>query len=449
VIRPAAVARAIVLGLVIAACGGGKPIAAPSQPAKVAAKPAEVSANARAMAEAIAHAYQLLTVESAVPGDPKVLRDAAIDALAPSGWQGPEIKWSDDPAHDTDALRGAVIALALRDQLPADGVLRAVRAMTLATNDTNTFALSKTALQALFGIMDGTPVVQPGMLYHKLDDERWAVSDVIAGSPAHAAGVQRGDVIVSLDGTVVTHGYMDFAALLGAPAAYEAMLVVERGGEKKGLVLRMTPVAQPILDVKILPGAIGYLRLWACTKSDDASRDASKLLATALAEFDKKKVKKLVLDLRGDAGGFPFDVASLLADADPLMIAISTGGSAQPVSRTKLAPWKIRRPIVVIVNELTASGAEMVALAIRDHSKAKLVGRPTAGALTFPTTEKLSGEVTLSYPLSRVGSAKTKAVLDGNRLAPDVAVHNPTAEDYAAGRDPQLDAALAMLKAMR
>jgi C-terminal processing protease CtpA/Prc len=91
----------------------------------------------------------------------------------------------------------------------------------------------------------------------------------------------------------------------------------------------------------------------------------------------------------------------------------------------------------------------MIAFAVKEHAGATIVGRPTAGGLSFPTTEKLSGDVTISYPLSRVGSATTKAPLDGNRLVPDVAVENPSADDYKAGRDPQLEAALTALTAAR
>jgi carboxyl-terminal processing protease len=237
------------------------------------------------------------------------------------------------------------------------------------------------------------------------------------------------------------------ADLLGAAPGTEARLVVRRDDAEQTIAVRMAAVALPGVETRVLADGVGYVRIWACTHSDDPARDAAAQLHKALADFDKKRVKKLVVDLRGNAGGFPFDIASLLVDADPLMygIASSTEGGEQPVARTKLAAWPTKRPIAVIVDEGTASGAEMIALALRDHAGASIVGRPTAGGLTFPTTEKLSGDVTLSYPLSRVGSAKTKAVLPGNRIAPDVAAPNPTAADYAADRDPQLDAALAAL----
>ena len=153
-----------------------------------------------------------------------------------------------------------------------------------------------------------------------------------------------------------------------------------------------------------------------------------------------------MIDLRGNAGGFPFDLASLFTDADPLMYALPDHGAEQPIAHTTIAPWKTKHALAVLVDEGTASGAEMVALALREHAGATIVGQPTAGGLTFPTTEQLIGNVTLSYPTTRVGTAKDKQVLEGNRLAPDVAAPNATAADYAAKRDPQLDAAVAALK---
>lgn len=429
------------------ACGGSPPPApkAPPPPAPVVQEPGP---QAKKAAEAISRAYELLTQESAVPGDATALRDAAIDALAPKGWKAKPIAWTNDAARDVDVLKGAVGTLALRGELPADAVLRAARAMTVAVGDTQTFALSKPNVQALFAIVAGVAVVEPGIAVHKLDDGRWAISDVVPGSAAASSGLARGDILVTVDGTPIVRGWVDLLPWIGVPAGTKVEVVIERAGKNQTFDLALQPVTSPIVDSKVLPGGVGYIRVWSCTHADADARDAGKLVAAALAEMDKKHVKKLVLDLRGNPGGYPFDVASLFVDEDPLMAAVA-GGVDQPVARTKVAAWKTKRPVVVIVDEQTASGAEMIAFALHDDAGAQLVGRPTAGGLSFPTTEKLSGDVTLSYPLSRVGSAKTKQPLDGNRLVPDVAAPNASAEDYAAGRDPQLEAALQTLKAAR
>jgi C-terminal processing protease CtpA/Prc len=320
--------------------------------------------------------------------------------------------------------------------------------MAFATHDGHSFALSSSALAGLFGLIGGGPVVQPGLLYNKLDDGRWAVSAVYPGGPAEAAGVQRGDVLLTVGGWPVLHGFMDFAPYLGAPDGTNVELVIERGGKNQTALLRLTPVAAPIIEQRILAGNVGYIRIWACTHSDDAAKDAAKLVEAALATFDKKSVKKLVVDLRGNSGGFPFDLASLFVPADPLLLAINSDGVATPVPRTSVKASATKRSVAVLVDEMTASGGEMLALVLHDHAGAKIIGRPTFGALTFPTIEKHKGapDVQVSYPLSRVGSAVTKAVLDGNHLVPEVEVQNPLAADYASRKDPQLDAAIATLK---
>lgn len=417
----------------------------PPPPATVTQEPGP---QAKQAAEAISRAYELLTQESAVPGDPAALREAAIDALAPKGWKAKPIAWTNDVGKDVEVLKGAVGTLALRGELPADAVQRAARAMTMAIGDTQTFALSKPNVQALFAIVAGVAVVEPGILCHKLDDGRWAVSDVLPGSAAATIGIARGDILVSIDGSPIVHGWVDLLPWIGVPPGTKVELVVERAGKNQTFELVLQPVTSPIVEYKVLPGGVGYIRVWACTRADAEARDAGKLVAAALAEMDKRKVKKLALDLRGNPGGYPFDVASLFVEDDPLMVAVA-GGVDQPVARTKVAAWKTKRPIVVIVDEETASGAEMIAFALKDDAGATIIGRPTAGGLSFPTTEKLSGDITLSYPLSRVGSAKTKQPLDGNRLVPDIVAPNPSAQDYAAGRDPQLEAALQALKAAR
>jgi C-terminal processing protease CtpA/Prc len=446
------VRRSVWLLFLVAACGGSpapRPVTERAPAAGSAALPPGVpqaSPAEQAAADAIAKTYERLTVESAIPGDPAQLRAAAIDALAPKGWPAAPIAWSGTPKRDAELLRHAALVLALRHELPADAVVRAAQAMVAAAHDASTFVLDKPALDALFALIDGGPVVQPGMLYHQLPDQRWAVSEVFPGGPAAAAGVLPGDILVSLDGTPITRGYVDLTPLLGAKPGTIGKLVVERDGTNRELDLRMAPVATPILAIRVLPGAVGYLRLRACTHSDDPQRDAAKLVAAALAQFDKRHVKKLVLDLRGNPGGYPFDLASLLVDATPLMLAVGTGGVEQPVPRTTVAPWKTKRPIAVIVDDGTAAGAEMIAFVLREHAGATIVGRPTAGGLSFPTAERVAGELMISYPLSRVGSVKTKQVLPGDRLAPDVAVDDPTPADYAAGKDPQLAAAIAALK---
>ena len=430
--------------VMVAACGSKPPPETPDRDVgESRAKPgAQDDSAVKPVADAIVHVYDALTVKTVAPGPAGPIREAAVAAL---GWTAP-IPWTTDPSKDRDLLRGAVKALAQTGKLPKDAVLRAARSMGVWSGDLQTYGVDPQGFAALFGLIGGQAIVQPGITFHRQDDTHWAVADVIANGAAQRAGVVRGDVLVTIDGAPIAHGWKDFQYLLGAASGTHATLVVHHGNADRSLALNLAPVASPIVESRVLPDGTGYVRIWTCTHSDTAKLDAAKLAEKAIAELDRHRVKKLVIDLRGNAGGFPFDLASLFTDADPLMFALPDKGDEQPIARTKLAPIKTKHAIAVLVDEGTASGAEMVALSLREHSGATIVGQPTAGGLTFPTTEQLVGNVTLSYPTTRVGTAKDKTVQEGNRLTPDVLAPNPSADDYAAKKDPQLDAAVAALK---
>ena len=397
--------------------------------------------ESKAISDAIVHVYEALTVKTVAPGDPARIREAAVFSL---GWTAP-IPWTTDPEKDRGLLRGVVRALVQTHKLPKDAVLRAARAMGVWSGDLQTYGVDPPGFAALFGLIGGNATTQVGMTYHKIDATQWAVSDVVTGGAAARASVARGDVLVSIDGQQVAHGWKDFQYLLGARTGTSATLVVRHGMTERSLALTMSPVAAPIVESKMI-GNVGYMRVWTCTHSDSAKLDAAALAQKALGELDRKGTKKLVLDLRGNAGGFPFDLVSLFTDVETLMYALPDHGDEQAVPRTKITAWKTTRPIVVLVDEGTASGAEMIALALREHVAAVIVGKPTAGGLTFPTTEQLVGNVTLSYPTMRVATVKDKQLQPGNRIIPEIDAANPTAEDYAAKRDPQLEAAIAVFK---
>ncbi|MFT3691686.1 MAG: S41 family peptidase [Kofleriaceae bacterium] len=430
--------RALAVVLLAAACGS-KPAPAPEHAEPPKTDDAE-SAELKPTADAIVHVYEALTVKTVAPGPAGPIREAAVAAL---GWTAP-IPWTTDPSKDRDLIRGTVRALANSHRLPKDAVLRAARAMGVWSGDLQTYGVDPSGFASLFGLIGGQAVVQAGIVFHK-DGARWAVADVLQNGAAQRAGVMRGDILLTIDGAPIAHGWKDFQYLLGAPNGTRANLVIEHVGQQKTVQLNLAPVNSPIVDAKILGKGAGYIRVWTCTHSDNAKLDAAALVQKALADFDRKGVKKLVIDLRGNAGGFPFDLASLFTEDDLLMYARPISGDDEPIARTKIAVEKVKRPIAVLVDEATASGAEMVALALKEHAGAIIVGQPTAGGLTFPTTEKLVGNVTLSYPTTRVGTFKDKTVLEGNRLEPDVVAPNQTLDDYQQKRDPQLDAALAKL----
>lgn len=401
----------------------------------------EPTAAQRVAAEAIARAFTLLVEDSIAPGEHKPIREAALVALGFVGSGATLRPWTGVVETDAANLRDAVLGMAAHGKLPDDAVLRAAHAMTDAAGDPSTFALSPGAKQGLFNLVSGSPVVQPGIVLAR-SGERFAIGHVVTNSGAAAAGARRGDLVVALDGFPIRRGFVDLMPLFGAPSGTTIELAIERDGKPAKLAITLGGLTPPILDARVAEDGsrkLGIMRLWSCTQSADPARDAGKLVKAALADFDRKRVTAIVLDLRGNAGGYPFDVASLFVAADPLLVALGQDGAVQPVARTKLAAQHpAKRPIVVIVDEQTSTGAEMIALVLREHLGAKLVGRPTAGGLAFPSTESIGAGISITYPISRAGSPKTQEAFAGNRLVPDLDV----APDFAPGKDPQLEAAL-------
>ena len=249
----------------------------------------------------------------------------------------------------------------------AEPVLAAATAMTNAARDIHTLAMSMAQADAFDAFVGGRPMVWLGLLLHQLADGRWAASEVFAGGAAATAGIQPGDVVLSVDGRAVQRGWPDLIATFGAAEGTTAAVVIERAGAQRPLTLGLVAVAMPVLEWRMLPGAVGLIRLRACTASDDARLDSTRLVAGALAALAARKATRLVLDLRENGGGTTAP-ASLFTTADPLMNTVGADGELEPMSRDADQPLALttRLPIAVLVNESSASAAEMIALALRD-----------------------------------------------------------------------------------
>src|SRR5690606_28917848 len=390
--------------------------------------------------------HEVLISVSVVPGDPAAVADAALAALAEGVLvEAPPAPWSGDAERDRAILReraGAIAQRAMRPA-PADLPARVARAMAAAAGDPHAFAVDGEELGELLATISGEPFAGLGLSLHPAPGGAWVVSDVHAGGPAEVAGLERGDRIDAIDGEPVDAASL--AALLRAlrPGQSVRLSASRRGAAAAPHDIVAARVRPPITTSRVLPGKVGYLRIHYLPHAEDPDGDAAVQVAGALRELDRARVKRLVIDLRDNRGGAPFDVASLLVRGDPLLRAQVPGQDPIPLTRTA-EPWKVRRKTAVLINEQTTAAAEMIALALRDHGEARLFGQPTAGALTVPGQAQLPGGVVLFFPQALVVGA-SGAPAPGRRVEPHERIANPGPAEYAAGGDPQLAAALAWL----
>lgn len=207
------------------------------------------------------------------------------------------------------------------------------------------------------------------------------IEGVIAGAPAERAGLTSGDVITSVDGHLtkgesVAQVVQRIAGEEGTSVALEIQGV---SGDKRTISVTRAIVKLTGVDAKVLPDGIGHLM---CTTFNQETPAAIKEALTKT--FAGGSTKGFIFDLRGNSGGLlpaVTSVAELMIDGDPptvLWIGRRKGSEAVLVQAKSSAVSSV--PCVALIDEKTSGGAELLAEALRQHRRATLVGRKTAGA---------------------------------------------------------------------
>jgi carboxyl-terminal processing protease len=320
-------------------------------------------------------------------------------------------------------------------------VYGAIQGMVGALGDPYTFfstpaqtAVVRTQLQGQYeGIgayidqEDGWPVIQ---------------GPVSEDAPAAKAGLRAGDIILEVDHTS-TQGMPleEVIARIKGPAGTRVTLTILRGDQPPfEVTLTRARIEVTSVTARMRPDGLAYVRLSVFGESTAEELDA------ALQTLQEARPRGLILDLRGNGGGY------LTAAQEVLGRFIRQGVAAYQANRDgSLTPHEILRgrvqvlelPMVVLVNGGSASASEIVAGALQDQHRAILVGEQTFGKgliqSNFDFPDGSSVRVTVARWLTPDGRQ-----IQGQGLTPDLIVPL-TPEDYEAGRDPQLDAAVAYL----
>jgi carboxyl-terminal processing protease len=264
-------------------------------------------------------------------------------------------------------------------------------------------------------------------------DGGWFVVRVFPGGPAEAAGLKRGDRIVSAD-TEPFHPIRSLRDKAGKAVTLEvqsrkdglarAVTVTPRAIDPKKEWLEAQTAGTRVLESQ--GRRIGYVPVWSCA-GVEVGPALTEAFRGALADADA-----LVLDLRGGWGGCSPDLVALFDPAVPDLTRVERQGN-RTVFRSA---W--RKPLVVLIDGGSRSGKEMVARAFQRSGRAVLVGERTAGAV-------LAGQPFLLSDGSLLFLAVQDVLVDGERLeGVGVKPEVPVADDlpYAEGRDPQLERAL-------
>ncbi len=254
----------------------------------------------------------------------------------------------------------------------------------------------------------------------------------IEDTPAYKAGMKAGDHIVKIDGKATKNmGLMDVVKLIRGPKGKAVTLTVAREGTQG---LKEYTVVRDIIFVKsvkfrMLSDEYGYIRL------AQFQEKTSKDLDNALKELEKsnkgRPLKGLVLDLRNDPGGL-LEQAVEVTDkflSEGVIVSIEGRGSKKNADDSKMKFYAQKKgqeflgPMVVLVNEGSASASEIVAGALQDYKRAIIVGMKSFGKGSVQTIFPLGDGSAVRLTTAKYYTPKGRSI-QSEGIVPDITVEN-------------------------
>ena len=208
------------------------------------------------------------------------------------------------------------------------------------------------------------------------DANKIMVLSPIKGSPAEKAGILPGDYIVAVDDVTYTADDMSVAAnKIKGEVGSSVKVEILRNSETKTFEIKRENIKVNPVEGKVLENNIGYIEF---SSFDDGTADDFK---AKYEELEKQGIKSLVIDLRNNGGGIvseALQIADYILDKDDVILYEVDKNNKEEIEKSENAPI-INMPIVLLTNGNTASSSEILAGALKDHGKAKIVGTKTYG----------------------------------------------------------------------
>jgi carboxyl-terminal processing protease len=290
-----------------------------------------------------------------------------------------------------------------------------------------------------------------------IEDEQVVVIAPFDGSPAAKAGIRTGDVIVTIDGVAVNTGALaDTIGRMRGPEGTTVKIGIMRDGVAEPLLftLKRSRVDLHSVRAEMIESGYGYVRIF------QFSETTGDELGAALKDLRKRngaELMGLVLDMRDNPGGV-LEAAVAVADAFLESGVIVTAKGRTPDSKFEMdaTPGDALNgaPIVVLVNGGTASAAEIVAGALKDQHRARLIGRTTFGKGSVQTIVPLADDRAVKLTTS-LYYTPSGASINHRGIAPDIELPRDPTTPAATGpatppalqRDAEVRRAVEELKA--
>lgn len=297
-----------------------------------------------------------------------------------------------------------------------------------------------------------------------IKDDVLTVIAPLKGTPAERAGIRPGDRVLKIDDELSSNLRIDQAIkLIRGKKGTEVRLTILREGKPDPFEVTIVRdvIDIPTIDVELKPGkktaeADGSFDEGSGLRSDGVfvirlynfSASSPRLFRDALRQFVESGSNRLLLDLRGNPGGYldaAVDMASWFLPTGKVIVSENSGEKVDAkLHRSRgYDVFNENLKMVILVNAGSASASEILAGALKEHGIARLVGTRTFGKGSVQELIKLTPDTSLKVTVARWFTPNGNSISDGG-LAPDVEV-KLTPEDLEKKRDPQMDRAIKML----
>ena len=269
----------------------------------------------------------------------------------------------------------------------------------------------------------------------------------LEGTPAQKAGLRAGDRIIRIDGESALDITVDEAVrLIRGPEGTDVVLTISREewDDPRDITVTRGVIEIPSLKWELKEEDVAYIKIYHFTQK--ASLDFNEIAIDIL----NSSAKRIVLDLRNNPGGYlevAQDIAGWFLERGEIVAIEDFGGKIDSVEYLAKGPARFSDyPLVCLINGGSASGAEILAGALRDNRGTIIIGERSFGKGSVQELVEMSDGSNLKITIAKWLTPEGKSISDVG-LEPDIEIEM-TEEDYEQERDPQLDRAIEAVKGL-
>jgi carboxyl-terminal processing protease len=259
------------------------------------------------------------------------------------------------------------------------------------------------------------------------------VRTIIPGGPAEKAGLQNGDVITHVDGNSIEESSLEesTALILGEEETGVDISIIRTTEHQKEIIsytLTREKITLPLTEVELLDNNVGYLKLYRF------GENAASAVKEGLQELEDQGMESLIFDLRGNPGGFSFaamQIGKQFIESGVVFHAKNHTGESTAYSISDGKDFS--KPMVVLVDEGSASASELLAGFLQDSSDAQVLGKQTFGKGTVQRLIELDHGGALKVTIEEYFTPNKQQV-NGKGITPDIIVENPVLQFSKAFR---------------